>query len=162
MERVFREVGKNDVAERFKGLDWKTEEDAFMDGYHKREKGGEFVTYARLRTMGTNGFQEPAGGIEGGGATAQGTTTGRTPGMVAWSYDFVEDRTHNGRRFRMLSIIDEFTHECLAIRGERKLKAIDVSTCSQTYSSSEASRATSARTTDPSSTRSFGWSSSTT
>jgi putative transposase len=43
-----------------------------------------------------------------------------------WSYDFVEDRTHNGRRFRMLSIIDEFTHECLAIRVERKLKAIDV------------------------------------
>ena len=31
-----------------------------MDGYHKHEKGGEFVTYARLRAMGTNGFQEPA------------------------------------------------------------------------------------------------------
>jgi arsenite oxidase large subunit len=31
-----------------------------MDGYAKHEKGGEFVTYARLRTMGTNGFQEPA------------------------------------------------------------------------------------------------------
>src|SRR5829696_2387874 len=43
-----------------------------------------------------------------------------------WSYRWREDRTHNGRRFRMLSIIDEFTHECLAIRVERKLKAIDV------------------------------------
>ena len=31
-----------------------------MDGYTKHEKGGEFVTYARLRAMGTNGFQEPA------------------------------------------------------------------------------------------------------
>ena len=31
-----------------------------MDGYAKHEKGGEFVTYARLRAMGTNGFQEPA------------------------------------------------------------------------------------------------------
>ena len=31
-----------------------------MDGYHKHEKGGEFVTYERLRAMGTNGFQEPA------------------------------------------------------------------------------------------------------
>jgi arsenite oxidase large subunit len=60
MERVFREQGKNDIADRFKGFDWKTEEDAFMDGYHNHEKGGEFVTYARLRTMGTNGFQEPA------------------------------------------------------------------------------------------------------
>src|SRR5436853_509301 len=43
-----------------------------------------------------------------------------------WSYDFVEDRTHNRRRFRMLNVIDEFTHECLAIRVARKLKAIDV------------------------------------
>ena len=38
-----------------------------------------------------------------------------------WSYDFVEDRTHDGRRFRLLNIIDEFTHECLAIRVERRL-----------------------------------------
>jgi putative transposase len=43
-----------------------------------------------------------------------------------WSYDFVEERTHDGRRFRMLNVIDEFTHECLAIRVARKLKAIDV------------------------------------
>src|SRR5262245_8481344 len=38
-----------------------------------------------------------------------------------WSYDFVEDRTHDGRRYRMLNVIDEFTHECLAIRVARKL-----------------------------------------
>jgi transposase InsO family protein len=43
-----------------------------------------------------------------------------------WSYDFVEDRTHDGRKVRMLNVIDEFTHECLAIRVARKLKAIDV------------------------------------
>jgi hypothetical protein len=43
-----------------------------------------------------------------------------------WSYDFVEDRTHDGRKFRMLNIVDEFTHECLAIRVSRKLKSIDV------------------------------------
>ena len=43
-----------------------------------------------------------------------------------WSYDFVEDRTHEGRKFRMLNIIDEFTHECLAIRVSRRLKSIDV------------------------------------
>lgn len=30
------------------------------DGYHQNAKGGEFVTYDRLRAMGTNGFQEPA------------------------------------------------------------------------------------------------------
>jgi len=67
MERVFREMGKVDLADKFKGFDWKTEEDAFMDGYHGHEKGGEFVTYARLRTMGTNGFQEPATSVDTSG-----------------------------------------------------------------------------------------------
>jgi putative transposase len=43
-----------------------------------------------------------------------------------WSYDFVEDRTHDGRKYRMLNVVDEFTHECLAIRVNRKLKAVDV------------------------------------
>ncbi len=43
-----------------------------------------------------------------------------------WSYDFVEDRTHNGRKIRMLNVIDEFTRECIAIRVERKPKAVDV------------------------------------
>src|SRR5262245_1036629 len=60
MERVYRAMGKNDLANKFKGFDWKTEEDAFMDGYHRHEKGGQFVTYERLRAMGNNGFQEPA------------------------------------------------------------------------------------------------------
>jgi putative transposase len=36
-----------------------------------------------------------------------------------WSYDFVADRTHDWRAFRMLNIIDEYTRECLAIRIRR-------------------------------------------
>jgi putative transposase len=43
-----------------------------------------------------------------------------------WSYDFVEERTHDGRKYRMLNIIDEFTRECLAIRVNRKLNSMDV------------------------------------
>ena len=43
-----------------------------------------------------------------------------------WSYDFVEDRTHDGRKYRMLNVIDEFTRECLAIRINRRLKSSDV------------------------------------
>ena len=66
MERVLREQGKSAVADKFKGFDWKTEEDAFTDGYHGHEKGGEFVTYERLRAMGTNGFQEPATAFQDG------------------------------------------------------------------------------------------------
>ncbi|MCJ2030550.1 integrase core domain-containing protein, partial [Methylobacterium sp. J-043] len=42
-------------------------------------------------------------------------------------YDFVEHRTHNGRKYRMLNVIDEFTRECLAIRLSRERRALDVS-----------------------------------
>jgi putative transposase len=43
-----------------------------------------------------------------------------------WSYDFVEDRTHDGRKIRMLNVMDEFTHECLSIRVARRLNSTDV------------------------------------
>ena len=43
-----------------------------------------------------------------------------------WAYDFVHDRTKDGRAFRMLTIIDEYTRECLAIVTKRKLKSGDV------------------------------------
>ena len=43
-----------------------------------------------------------------------------------WAYDFVADRTHDGRAFRMLTIIDEYTRECLAIVVERRLRSPDV------------------------------------
>jgi putative transposase len=43
-----------------------------------------------------------------------------------WSYDFVQARTHDGRAFRMLTIVDEFTRECLAIDVARKLTSEDI------------------------------------
>ena len=43
-----------------------------------------------------------------------------------WSYDFVADRTTDGRSFRMLVIIDEHTRECLAIDVARKLTSEDL------------------------------------
>ncbi len=46
-----------------------------------------------------------------------------------WSYDFVMASTDDGRPFRMLNIIDEFTRECLAIQVARSIKAGDVEAC---------------------------------
>jgi transposase InsO family protein len=43
-----------------------------------------------------------------------------------WSYDFVQDRTHDGKVFRMLCVIDEFTRECLAISVAHRLNSRDV------------------------------------
>jgi putative transposase len=43
-----------------------------------------------------------------------------------WTYDFVQDRTHDGRAVRMLTVVDEYSRECLAIDVERKLNSQDV------------------------------------
>ena len=43
-----------------------------------------------------------------------------------WSYDFVADRTHDGRPFRILNIIDEYTRECLASHVARRIRSQDV------------------------------------
>jgi transposase InsO family protein len=46
-----------------------------------------------------------------------------------WSYDFMSDRTHNGRAFRLLNILDEFSRECLTIEVERNLTSNSVIAC---------------------------------
>jgi putative transposase len=43
-----------------------------------------------------------------------------------WSYDFMIERTNNGRAFKILNIIDEFTRECLKIKVNRKISSQDV------------------------------------
>ena len=43
-----------------------------------------------------------------------------------WSYDFVHCRTDDGKAFRTLNIIDEYSRECLAIRVDRKLNSGNV------------------------------------
>ncbi len=43
-----------------------------------------------------------------------------------WSYDFVMDQTEDGRRLKILPILDEFTRECLEIEVARHLTAQDV------------------------------------
>jgi len=49
----------------------------------------------------------------------------RWPNHV-WAYDFVMARTHDGKASRMLTIIDEYTRECLAIDVARHLRSDDV------------------------------------
>jgi putative transposase len=40
-----------------------------------------------------------------------------------WSYDFVHDRTYTGRAYRLLTVLDEWPRECLAIEVDRKLNS---------------------------------------
>ena len=43
-----------------------------------------------------------------------------------WSYDFVHHRTDDGKVFRTVNILDEYSRECLAIRVSPKLNSTDV------------------------------------
>ena len=43
-----------------------------------------------------------------------------------WSYDFVMDRTNDGKSFRILNIIDEYSRECMATMVKRSIKSFDV------------------------------------
>ena len=38
-----------------------------------------------------------------------------------WAYDFVFDRTHDGRVIKLLTVVDEYSRECLAIEVARRL-----------------------------------------
>lgn len=46
-----------------------------------------------------------------------------------WSYDFMADRTWEGRPLKILTVLDEYSRECLAIEVERSLQSIDVLEC---------------------------------
>ncbi len=65
---TYQKAGNTDMVKRFEGFDWKTEEDAFNDGFrmaHEKKidsqggPTGRLVTYERLRKMGNNGVQLP-------------------------------------------------------------------------------------------------------
>ncbi len=43
-----------------------------------------------------------------------------------WSYDFLFDRTRDGRAVKILTVIDEYTRECLALRAERSMRSEEV------------------------------------
>ena len=61
----------------------------------------------------------------GGQSTGKIQTTAKHPTHV-WSWDFVADRTDEGAPWRILSLIDEFTRECISLTVARSLKAHEV------------------------------------
>ncbi|AOY95028.1 arsenite oxidase large subunit [Cupriavidus sp. USMAA2-4] len=78
LKRLYQAEGKQDMAARFDGFDWRSEEDAFNDGFRQAGQPGaspidsqgggtgNLVTYERLRAMGNNGVQLPAKAYQDG------------------------------------------------------------------------------------------------
>ena len=61
----------------------------------------------------------------------EGSTLRLRPAFAkhVWSYDFMHDRTHDGKSFRILNILDEYTRECLATKVARRFTHQDVMGC---------------------------------
>ena len=45
-----------------------------------------------------------------------------------WTYDFLFDRTRDSRAIKIMTVLDEFTRECLAIKAERRLTSAQTRT----------------------------------
>lgn len=61
----------------------------------------------------------------------RGSSTGKIPTRAerlnhVWSWDFVADRTDNGGALRILSLIDEYSRECVALQVARRLRSADL------------------------------------
>lgn len=66
-----------------------------------------------------------------GGYTVLIPQQAKSPNHV-WTVDFVHDTLRHGRSIRLLSVVDEYTRECLALRVEYALKSEDVQMTLQT------------------------------
>jgi transposase InsO family protein len=88
------------------------------------------------------------------GTSENGCTRRRRAKYIdhVWSYDdFAMDTTEDGRRLKVMPIVDEYSRECLALQMERSITAEDVVETLAVCSPSGASQLTSALTTVPSS-----------
>lgn len=94
-----------------------------------RDKGGE-VNHKRVeRIWRREGLKVPAKQPERGRLWLNdGACLRLRPQYTdhVWSYDFRQDRTHNGTADRILNIIDEFSRECLCCRVARQFNHADV------------------------------------
>lgn len=61
------------------------------------------------------------------GSGANGITRlAATQKNQVWAWDFIHDRTEDGRTLKWLSVVDEYTRECLALEAARSFKSADV------------------------------------
>ena len=72
-------------------------------------------------------------------------------GNHLWAYDFVQIRIRDGRAVRLLTVIDEYTRECLAVRPGRSIRSSDVIETLADLMTARGLPSKSERTTDPSS-----------
>lgn len=105
-------------------LAWKHKRYGYRRAWALLRREGRHVNLKRIRRL----WREEALGLPKRpprvrGRRGQGIPLrARFPDHV-WTYDFMQDATEDGRRLKLLTIIDEYTRECVAIRVERRMPA---------------------------------------
>lgn len=90
-------------------------------------RGGWRINHKRVQRLWREeglrvGRKQRKGARLGGAAQGSQRQRAERPNEV-WSYDFVQDRTRDGRRLKLLCVVDEYTRECLVIHVARRIRA---------------------------------------
>ncbi len=120
------------LVERMSGLSWENPRYGYRRVWALLRREGWQVNKKRVhRLWREEGLKVPAKQRKQQrlpeGASENGCTRRRAEYKNhVWSYDFVMDRTQDGRRLKLMPIVDEHTRECLSIEVERSITAEDV------------------------------------
>jgi putative transposase len=87
--------------------------------------GLSFKIAWRLWRMGHFQLEKPRPHRRRGSGTDVRPGRAERPNHV-WTYDLLHDQLADGKRFKTLSVLDEFTRECLAIHVGQSIRATDV------------------------------------
>ena len=84
---------------------------------------GVWRCYCGVRAGGSDGADQTT---EENRAAAAGAGAGRDSANQCWSMDFVSDKLADGRGFRILTVVDQFTRECLCLHADRGMSGAKV------------------------------------
>ena len=84
------------------------------------------MNHKRLPALPRGGAAWCAGAADASGPSAPGADGGPAGPNARWSLDFVTDQIADGRRFRILDVVDDFTRECLALVADTSISGMRV------------------------------------
>ena len=128
-----------------------------IEGWEVNHKRVESYLEAEGLKVPTDGNRN---GVGCGSTMARASGSGHCTRYHVWSYDFVSTRTHDGRALKLLTVLDEYTRQCLAKGRSKDSSSRRSRGAHRSLRSARSARAICARTTGQSSRRNWcgdGW-----
>jgi len=129
LSRGSRRQKNQDLVERLKTFAPKKMRAGYRSAWQNLRRAGEIVNRKRIYRLwkqeGLSLRKRPKRRKQTKPETKAAPLVARHPGHV-WTYDFVADACLNGRKLKILHVVDEFTRECLSIHVDSRLPASKV------------------------------------